>query len=231
MRHQPAVEHGVDRAAETDRLNAADRQRGVDQRAKLQPGAAVVEQHAAVQVAHHHALRQLGHQRGQPAALLLDAAAGFAHLAVHVAAQAGALLNQLVDHLSQPLRGRRAILRRQRMLRVAGQQHLCLFGQPRRGRYMANVQPVQQPARQRKGNQPAHEQQRRARTQEPGHQRLLGAFQRGPQQAQRGQQPGRQRHAQRGHRQQPAPVDLHGFEASSARTLSTSSRVAKGLVT
>ena len=95
--HQRAVEHGVDRAAQADQLGAAGQRGRARQRAELRARAAVVEQDAAVEVADHDALRQLGHQRGQAVALLLDAAAGGLHLRRDVGAQRAALARQLVD--------------------------------------------------------------------------------------------------------------------------------------
>ena len=74
MGDERAIEHGVDRAAQPDQLGAVGQRRRARQRAELQPRAAVVEQDAAVEVAHDHALRQLGHQRRQAVAFLLDAA-------------------------------------------------------------------------------------------------------------------------------------------------------------
>ena len=229
MRHQGAVEHGVDRPAQAQQLGAAGQRRCAGQGAELGARAAVVEQDAAVQVAHHHALRQLGHQRGQAVALLLDAAAGFAHLGRDVGAQRVALAGELAHGLGQRVRlgaGRR--LHGERAAR-SRHHHAGLFGQARGAGHPAQVRRAQRHAERARQQQPAQQQQRAARLE---HRHERGAFagrQRGGEAGGAGP-PGHGQHRARRQRGDPfAAVDLHGAPSSS-RTLSASSRVAKGLV-
>ena len=102
VRDQLAVEHRVDRAAEPDQL-AAVGERAVrsSRRTKLQARAVVVEQDATVEVADDDALRQLGHQRREPAALLLDLAAGFLRLARAMSARSASRWRASADHLGE----------------------------------------------------------------------------------------------------------------------------------
>jgi hypothetical protein len=186
VRHQTAVEHAVDAAAQAQRLGPADGRAGtfaVHQGAELQPRARVEQQHAAVQVAHHHALRQLGHQRRQAVALLLDAAAGLGHLGRDVGAQRVTLRHQRVDGAGQRAAAGAALGFGQRAPGVGGQQHLQLLGDTAgRG---AVLQPL--PARQRAGSdaghQPQQEHQRHARLQQRPRGGALRWLQRGRQQA------------------------------------------------
>ena len=150
-----AVEHRVDRAAQADQLGAVGQLRRVRQRPELVARALVVEQDAAVEVAHDDALRQLGHQRGQAAALLLDAPAGLGDLGRDVAAQPFALLHQFVEGIGQR-RGSRHCPAPFSVCAVVGlEQHTRLLEQPRRRRDMAPVQPLRQRHAGRPSTQPA----------------------------------------------------------------------------
>ena len=83
-----AVEDREDRAPEADQaVRLAGRGRAVERLAQQLHRARVVEQDAALDVAHDHALRELGHQRREPVALLLDARVGLADALLDVALQ------------------------------------------------------------------------------------------------------------------------------------------------
>ena len=171
VRHELAVEDGVDRAPEPDRPGPVGDPRCGREGAELQARALVVEQHASVEVADHHALREFAHQRGQAPALLLDPAAGLGHLAGHVGAQGLALCRQRIDR-----RGQRAHIGRPgRVAEFAphsrGGQHRRLLGQLHRGRHPA---PVQRQGRRRcqADERDAHQHQRLPSTVEQGRQRL-----------------------------------------------------------
>ena len=87
MLHQAPVQQRIHRAAHADH-------RALVGRAQLGAGAVVVQQDAAIQVAHQHRLLQLGNQGGQAVFLLLHPHAGLLHLLGHVLAQAVALGGQ-----------------------------------------------------------------------------------------------------------------------------------------
>ena len=103
MRDQVALEDTVDRAPEADQLTAAGHAGRLGERAELRARAVVVEQHAAVEVAHHHALRQLGHQRREAILLELDRLLGAPDLGRDVAHQLVALAGELVHRQRQGL--------------------------------------------------------------------------------------------------------------------------------
>ncbi len=232
MRDELPVEHRVDRAAEADQLGAAGQRRRVRQRPELPARALVVEQDAAVEVAHHHRLRQLRHQRGEPAALLLDVAAGLAHGLVHALAQRAALAQQLVDGVGQRARAG-AALRRQRTYAVAGDRRLRLLGEPRRRDDEMPACAVHQHAGGERQQQPAGEQQRRPRREQRGERRPLGVVERQCEHAEAEQRQRRQRRArqQRGGGLARVEARPHAPPSSSSRTRAASSRVEKGLVT
>ena len=236
VRHELTVEHGVDAAAQADELGAAGQRRGVRQRLELQPRAVVVEQHATVEVAHDHALRELAHQRGEAGTLPLDAAAGQCHLLRHVLPQAVALLRQFVEGARQALQRRSGAGGRQFTLHVGAEQHLRLFEQLRR---CGEPEPVQRLRRGRSGRHQAqrdHHQQRHPIPQKLRHRRALLVGQRRPHQRAATQGKERQQGGGTGCRQRrrhdQALLLLHGRggAASSSRTFRVSSCVEKGLV-
>ena len=230
MRHQLAVEHGVDRAADAHQLGAMGQRGCLRQSAKLQPGAAVVEQDAAVEVADHHALGEFGHQRGQAVFFLLHAAAGQRDLLRHVLAQAVALGCQFVDAAGQRAQLWAAVGRE--LLRFAGgQQHAGLLQQARRGAGVAQVEPMQPIRHARQRRHPAHAEQGDARPQHRAHGFAIGRLQRGPDQRQAQGHPGGQGQPDGGNRQdQPSIRLLHGCAPSISATFCTSSRVENGFV-
>ncbi len=234
MRHQRAVEDRVDRAAEAEQLGAVGERRRARQGTELGARAAVVQQDAAVEVAHHHALRELGHQRRQALALLLDAAAGLLHLRGDVGAQGAALLRQRVDDAGECARAG-AALQRQLGLRLRRQHDLRLLGQPRRRGDPVQVDMARRRAQRERQDHPDEQQQGEARLELRPQLRAFGRFERGGEDA-TGEQRREREHAagQRGG-DDFAAVDAHGpwpqAPASSSRTLSASSRVENGLVT
>ena len=108
MGDQVALEHTIDRTPEADELAAAGHTGRVRQRAELRARAVVVKQHAAVEVAYHHALRQLGHQRREAILLELDRFLGAPDLGRDVAHQLVALAGELVHGQRQGLHFGRA---------------------------------------------------------------------------------------------------------------------------
>ena len=81
----------------------------------------VVEQDAALDVAHDHALRELRHQRREAVALLLDARVRLAHALLDVALERGVRVGEAVERRRQPPRLRRAA--RRRPVRGIGGEH------------------------------------------------------------------------------------------------------------
>jgi hypothetical protein len=173
---------------------------------------------------------QLGHQRRQAGAFLVDVAAGLGHLLRHLVAQLAALSHQLVEGGCQALQ-RPAAQRGDLVLHIAVQAHARLLQQPCRCRDMTLEQPIECPRAQCPQAQAHHHQQHAARFQHLRQHGALRLVQRGPDQTaaaqaeQRQQQPRRQ---QRGH---PPSVDaLQGAAPSICATLAASSLVEKGLV-
>jgi hypothetical protein len=204
--------------------------RGLGERAELQPRAGVEQQHAAIEVAHHHALRQLGHQCREAVALLRDAVGGFGDAAVDRAEQLFPLGQQRVHGLGQracaaglapgvePAAGRRQA------------QHLHRLGQPAGRRAMAQPQAPRRRAGRERGHQPQQEDERQARLQQGPGGAPLGRCQRGAQQQGRAQQHGRQQRAGGQRRGDAGAVERRCHDASSSRTRAASSWVEKGLV-
>ena len=241
VRDQMPVQHRVDRTPQADQFGAARHRQSAGQGAELLARLAVVEQDAAVEIADHHALRQLRHQRGQPVALLLDMGAGLADLLRHLLTQQATLADQLVEGQRQPLLGCGAA-RPQLALDIGAQQHPGLFEQ-RIGAAEAELpEPRRSPGHQAQQGQRRQQQQR-----QPGQQMLLQpgplrrveggddqrAGQPGPQQQPRSgdRHPEPDRTARAGNRSARAHRPLRvPASASSVRTRSTRSRVEKGLV-
>ena len=242
MRHQVAVEHGVDGTADAHQLRPAGHLRRLRQRLELQPGAAVVQQDAAVQVADHDALRQFGHQRGQPVALLFDAPAGLPHLRGHIGLQRAALARQLVDDTGQ--RPRLGAARGLDLARHLGrQQHAGLFGHPRGRGDPVPVGAAHQRAERTRQQQPGEQQQRAAGFEHRRERRALGRLERRGEQQPHADAPSARagapapawRSARAGRpscdpRCRSVEAARHAA-ASSSRTRSASSRVENGLVT
>ena len=229
MRHQALVEHGVDGAPDADQLGAAGQLRRIRQRAELHARALVVEQDAAVAVAHHHALRQLRHQRRQPVALQPHAGAGTRHLGRHVGAQRIALRGQCVHRVGQrllvglrtrfQLQGRTGVDEGARLLGQLGQRADARHPpalQRRHGRHHAQ--------------RPGQYQQRGARRQQPGELRSARRVQREVDQANCHGQQHRQRQRHQHQRPNQQALVSQGAASSSSATFCTSSRVEKGLV-
>ena len=97
------LENREDRATQPDQCAAGNRRRPLGQRLELQPCAVVVEEDAAVQIAHHDSLRQLGHEGGQPVLLLLDGGLGRSDLRIDVIHQRITLLGQVIGGTRQLL--------------------------------------------------------------------------------------------------------------------------------
>ncbi len=209
MAHQGCVEHGMNRAAQSNHTGAVGQRRGVGQGLVLQPRAIVVQQDAAVQVAHHHALLQLGHQGCQPAAFALDLLAGLLHLLPDIVLQPVALGCQTVDGARQRTRFKAAVTLDGLARLSAGPNQRLLFDARQRLDVVA-VQTLRQQCQRRTGHQPGHQGQRQHRGlrrddnaalhighTEPGHQREKQAAQ-------------SQQHA-RGEQDHDAPTQVHGI--------------------
>ena len=101
---QRAVDDAMDRAAEADQLRPARRR--AREPAEELAGAFVVEQDPAVEVADHHALVELGHQRAELVALLGHVPARLGHQPGHVLLQRAPLLREAVDRRGERARRR-----------------------------------------------------------------------------------------------------------------------------
>ncbi|MDT4837766.1 hypothetical protein FQZ97_715070 [compost metagenome] len=231
--HQLAVEHAVDGAAQADQLGPAGHPGRLRERAELHASAVVVQQDAPIEVTDHHALRQLGHERGQPRALLLDALGRLAHPRIHLAAQLFALDHELVEQVGQHL-GLDVALGVQVAHDVGAQKHLSLFGQLHRG-----CDPVVEPAHQTPGdgghaNAPGQADQRQAAFQQAPHHVAVLRVQGGAHQPEGCQQPGDGHHGRNAQQPPQPPVGLamttHAAAPSISLTFCTSSLVENGLV-
>jgi hypothetical protein len=221
-----AFEDGKDRPPQSDQRAAAHRRRPLRQGLELQACAAVVEQDAAVEVADHHAQRELGHQRGEPVLLLLDRGLGDADLRLDVVEQFVALLGQVVGgagqvaHLGRPL-GRDAEV-------AVGAKHQAQgFGHAQEAMHVL----LEQGAQQLQAEDQGHDGHQAADRQPAVHGdekagALLGA-EVDPEDA-HGQQerPGHQQ-AEHGHGERETRLGVH---ASSVLIRATRSLVEKGLV-
>ena len=237
MGDEPAIEDGIDGTSESDELRAARELRGLGQRAELAPCTVVVEQDAAVEVADHHALGQLAHQRGQPVALLLDAPARALDLLADVLPELVALARKIVDHLRQSAEGGLAAPGGEIVPQLVRQQAAGALQQARRRDQPA---PEQRPRGEHRGGddrERGESQQRRARDERPRDVGSLAVRQRRPHERprrrgkDREQRRGRQRR-DRQSREEPA-IALHapaGDRPRRSRTFCTSSLVENGLV-
>ena len=97
----PALEDGKNRSTEADQRAAAHRRRTLRQRLELQPRTTVVEQDAAVEIAHHHTHRQFRHQGGEPVLFLFHRGLGQPDLRLDVGQQFVTLLRQIVGGARQ----------------------------------------------------------------------------------------------------------------------------------
>ena len=213
-----AVEHRVDRTAQADQLGAARCERRGRQRAELLACALVVKQDAAVEIAHQHALGQLGHQRREPAALQFDAVAGLRDLLGDVVLQARALLRKRVQRAGQAaIRG--VALRFEAARASVGQQHLGLLVELRRGFDKALEQARQAPGRHAEGAEPEHHHEHRARGQHAGHRAALRRVERGADEQHAGAGEQRQREPQRSDRNGQAVGRFQGRQQAQHQSL------------
>ena len=230
MVHQRTVEHGVDRASQTDRGRSVGQPGGVGQGAELQACAVVVQQHPAVQVADHDALGELGHQGRQPPALLVDLLAGQLHLPLHVVLQRAALCDQCLDRACQAAH-RGAACIGQRAVGTAGQLDPGFLVQAGDRLHMVPEQTLCQQGQRHRTDHPGHQHQRHPRLQHLGQLCAFRCRQGGPDHG-RGQcDPSTQHQAGHQGRQHGTLLQFHGASCSSARTRATRSLVEKGLVT
>ncbi len=95
------------RATKPDQRPAGDRSRSLRQRLELQPGTVVIEQDAAVEIAHDDSLGELRHQRRQAVFFFLNRSLGGGDLGIDIVHQHVALLRQVVGGLGQLLNFRR----------------------------------------------------------------------------------------------------------------------------
>ena len=227
---QLALEDAVDRAAQTDGGGTVHQAGNVREGAELQPGAVVVQQHAAIQVTHHHALRQLGHECGQTATLLLHLLAGHLHLLLHVVLQGRTLRDQGLDGVGQAAHLGAAGLG-QGVFSAAGQLDARFLVEPRQCRDVVLKQPLRQQGEHHAAGQPGHQDQRNARLQHLNQQGAFRCRQRGPHHAGRHGDPHAQHQSGGRRRQRRTLRELHAAPASRARTWATRSLVENGLVT
>jgi hypothetical protein len=125
------------------------------------PRALVVEQDAALGVAHQHALGELGHERRQPVALLLEPGARLARARFGVAAQAAAVGGEALDGGGELGHLARALGRGPQIL-VRAEQHVDLLGKPARRGHVLREQPAHGEEAQRQQQRRHGNQQRRA---------------------------------------------------------------------
>ena len=102
-------ENGENRTPQPDQRPARNRGRPLRQGLELQPGAVVVEQDAAVEIAHDDGLREFGHERRETILLFLDRSLGARDLGIDVVHQLVALLRQVVGGLGELLHLRRPV--------------------------------------------------------------------------------------------------------------------------
>ena len=209
MRHQLPVKHGINGTPDTHQLRSARQSRGLRQCLELQPRAVVIENDATVQIAHHHALCQFGHQRSQPVFFLLHTQAGLLDLHCHVFPQGIALRGQLENGLSQGLRLRGAPVVHGRGL-GGGQENPGLLQQARRCTGVTPKQPAQGGANEHQAKQPGHADQHQTWRQLFDHQGTLPRLQGGGNQTDGQQQPDQRGHANHGNGPKQSPVHLHG---------------------
>jgi len=230
MVHQRPVEHGVDRASQADRCRAVGQAHRLGQGPELQARAVVVQQHPAVQVADHDTLRELGHQRCQAPALLVDLLADQLHLALHVVLQDAALLHQRLDRASQAAHFGAAGVG-QRAFGAASQLDAGLLLEAGDGLDMVPEQAPRQQSQRHGADHPGHQHQRHTRFQHLGQRCTFRGRQGGPDHGCAQHDPGAQHQTGRNGHQQGALRQLHGVSCSRSRTRATRSLVEKGLVT
>ena len=226
---QRPVEDGVDRAAEADQLGAAGRPGRARPGPELGPGAAVVEQDRAFEVADHDALGQLGHQRRQAAALGLDAAAGQGDLLCDVLLQLRALAQQGIEGRGQVPVGGTALCR-ELVHGGAGEHRLGALVESGRGDDESSEQAARSPGRQAEPGEPDHHEDHPSRFQHRGQHAALGSLERGPDRRDARHRQERHRDAEAGDQQGQAQRWFQGPRSSISRTFCTSSLVENGLV-
>ncbi len=106
----------------------------------------VVKQDATLDVAHDHALRELGHQCGEAIALLLEVRIGLAHARFHFLFERFPQRREVVEIPRQALEFERATLRGT-MRRVCREHHARVLAQLARGDDVAAKQGAQQESR------------------------------------------------------------------------------------
>lgn len=139
--------------------------RRIRERLELQPRAVVAEQDAAIEVAHDDALVELGHQRRQPVALLLDRQARLADARLHVILQTLPLISQAIHGLGDALQLRRTG-RLEPARRIGTHQQANLVGQRRWRRNAVVGEGFHQDRRRPRTDHPDHDQQTQARVED-----------------------------------------------------------------
>ena len=132
------VENAVHRPAEADPVGSSAR---ADSPLEHPLGLMVVQQDAAVEVAHQDSLRDLGHQRGQRVLLVLEGGSGFTDAVVEIAPQLLVSLRQDIqaaDHV--PQLGR--TLHGRPMRRIGDRDHARVLGQGSERMDVAGEDPV-----------------------------------------------------------------------------------------
>ncbi len=226
MGDQRPVDHRMDRAAEPDELGAAGRVGRLREAAEERPGAAVVEQDAALEVADDDALLQLGHQRAKLVALERHLPARLVDQPGHVGAEGLALVGERVHRGRDRAEGGAPRGRQRRRGGIAGKEPRGVREAGRRADEGV-VQAGGGPGAEGGSGEPEAEDDRPVARDERRERRALVRVERGADEEAGQPEPGRQRGARREEHEHPAPVELH---ATISRTFATRSRVEKGLV-
>ena len=159
---QRGVDRPVDPAAEADRLGA---RRCARLPAEELARPLVVKQDPTVEIADHHALVQLGHERAELVALSRHAAARLVHQAPRLAVERATGAREAVDRLGQRTRGAAGGCRQIGRVGVAD-KHLRRVREPKRLRDIARMQTRHGPGRKRRRREPPHDQQHPVRPDE-----------------------------------------------------------------
>ena len=167
------AEHG---SAEPDR--GAAETRGVTR--QQMRGTRVVEQDAALGVAHEHALRELGHQCGEPVLLLLEMRVRLFNARLDVAPQCVVRLGQAIDRAGELAHLGHAD-KCDAMIRVCRVNEADLFCEAQRGARVGRHPPLKHSAEQEQQQKGERREQDRALGQHRAERIALRRVERGPQ--------------------------------------------------
>ena len=152
----------VDRATQSDQCATGYRGGTFGQRLEHEPRAVVIQQNPAIQITHHHRLRQLRHQGGQTVLLFFDIGFRLGHLRFNIVNEGVALCGQVVNSADQFTQFRRPFFRdTERAIRA--QHQAQLFHHRRHPGDIAIEQATQQNQAKDKARRSQHAAQRHLR--------------------------------------------------------------------